>query len=168
MWDLGCLQPFYWEFRSSGMWHCDTVSLHTFSKILRDCIAFETMASTNSASHSRRPESSSISVCVNVNVFSLQSIHSPGSAEPVEQLSLTSGVWTVLMRQNDCGYSFPYLLIVGHERDVGSKRRKRGSCSGVNWCLPVIHHSSTNWLLGIKAVPGCWCALSEKAECTVV
>ena len=39
-WDLGCPQPFYLEFRSSGMWCCVT------PKILRQCSAFEKMAST--------------------------------------------------------------------------------------------------------------------------
>jgi len=49
MWTLGCLQPFYWEFRSSGMWHCVTVRV--FPKILRECSAFEKMASIKVDSH---------------------------------------------------------------------------------------------------------------------
>lgn len=72
----------------------------------------------------------------------------------------------MLMRQGDWLFiSIP--VDSGHECDVSSKRRKTGSCSGMNWFLPVIHHS-TDRLLGMKAVPGCWCALSGKAECTVV
>ena len=165
MWDLGCLQQFYWGFWSSGMWCCNT--LYLFPKILRECSAFEMMASTNSASHSRRPEPSSISRHVKVNVFNLQSTHSPGSVDRVDKLSLAWGVSCA----DETSWLWLFISIridSVNECDGSSKRGKTGLDTGVNLCLPVIHLFSTNQLLGRKALPGFWFALSGKAECTVV